>query len=709
MIDLRKILALAILAICWAHAGAARASGDFSCSTVWKLDQTIYADCNNLPFLSPGNDTRVNLQLLLLDARRADLEAPRKTDPPTPDIAASASPFTWEAFSDVVGPRPPAPPTHADTKSAAASGEGSRCRSNDTGAKAFADALAASPQVPAAERTALLDARAHLPTKCDDSAALAPYPPPDGIHSQLGRQFSQYLVGTAGFYGGDFDSARKNYASLASSRQPWLRETARYMLARSALNNAQWGTFDEFGLLQKDKVNAIALKNAEEAFQAYLRDYPTGLYAASAHGLLRRVYWLGGDPQKLAAAYDWSFAHPSPAERNLSIGDLVREADDKLLTHVRPAQVDDPMLLAILDLAAMRGRQPYVDTPPPVIKFDDLAAQKPAFATDPDLFEYLLAAHRFYVEADPAGALSHLGAPPAAGAMNNLAFSRQVLRGEALEAQKNWANARRLWLQLIPLAKPTFQRPMLDLALASNLEHDGKLADVFSAASPICDPEVREILLRYGAGPKLLAERIRTDGGAGRERRVARFVLLYKDLMRARYSAFAADSTLSAPKPPAPAAPDDPQGPEPDQTVFDWAGSTTGYICPDIHKIAAALAANGRQPHALLCLGEFIRLQVDGNPLDNPPAADELGGAPSLFAGKIFTRLDGYELVIADAKAPAADRAYALYRAIHCYAPSGNNECGGAGVAKGERAHWFHLLKTDYATSEWANASKYYW
>ncbi|MDR3475880.1 MAG: hypothetical protein P4M09_29900, partial [Devosia sp.] len=137
MTILRRLLPLAALAAGVLQAGGAWASGDFSCSVVWKLAQTAYADCNNLPFLSPGNDTRVNLQLLLLDAGKADLEPGPKTDPP---IAASASPFTWEAFADLIGPRAPTPPDAADASNGDngdyASGEGSRCRSNADGAAA---------------------------------------------------------------------------------------------------------------------------------------------------------------------------------------------------------------------------------------------------------------------------------------------------------------------------------------------------------------------------------------------------------------------------------------------------------------------------------------------------------------------------------------------------------------------------------------------
>ena len=137
---------------------------------------------------------------------------------------------------------------------------------------------------------------------------------------------------------------------------------------------------------------------------------------------------------------------------------------------------------------------------------------------------------------------------------------------------------------------------------------------------------------------------------------------------------------------------------------------TTDYVCETLHKIAAELAASPHQPHALLCLGEFARLNnFDNYSLDAPPAAADLGGALSLFPGKVFSRLDGYELIIADPKAPAGDRAYALYRAVNCYAPTGSNECGGHDVPKAERARWFHVLKTTYASSDWASALKYYW
>ena len=698
---LRLLLPFVIVAAAWLPAGAAHASGDFECDTTWKLAKSVYSDCDDVPFLSPGNDSRVNLQLLLLDAGRVKIGPPPVTDPPTPPIADSAAPFTLADFSLLLGAKPP-----GGDDSDYASGEGSRCRSNDSGSAAFETALGASA-VPAAERDSLVAARRAVAPACDAPSPTTAYQAPADVRSPLGRQFASYLAGVAEFYGGDWDDARRDFAAAAASPQPWLKETARYMLGRVALNQAQAKAFDDYGVLTTANVDAAALKASGAAFQAYLGAYPKGLYAASAQGLLRRVAWLGGAQPQLASDYAQAFLHAGPAEANVSVSDLVVEADSKLLTQAAPADVHDPMLLAARDLMAMR-RDPNAKQPDAnLIKYEDLEAQRPVFAAQPDLFAFLLAAHRFYVEADAAGALGQLGPAPPSGPMTYLAFSRQVLRGMALEAQKNRAGARALWLQLIPLARPQFQRPLLDLALAMNEERDGRLAEVFAAGTTIRDPQVREILLKYDAPPALLTQQIET-GASDRERRVALYTLLSKDILRGRYAAFAADSAPVLPPAPAQPNPNDPMGAEPDLKVVRWTGHKEGYLCEGLSALTRALAAAPQNPHGLLCLGEFVRLNdLDG--MSRGPPADELGGAPTLFPGQLFARLDAYKAVIADPKAPPDDRAYAFYRAINCYAPASVNECDGADVAKSVRAGWFQTLKSDYPKSEWALALKYYW
>jgi hypothetical protein len=132
--------------------------------------------------------------------------------------------------------------------------------------------------------------------------------------------------------------------------------------------------------------------------------------------------------------------------------------------------------------------------------------------------------------------------------------------------------------------------------------------------------------------------------------------------------------------------------------------------------VATALSANAKDPSSLLCLGEFIR-NSGFDPyyygvtryLDDMPDKDELGGSPSLFPGTRFSRLEGYRTVIANPKAGPANHAYALYRAVNCFAPSGYNGCDAADVPKNQRRAWFQQLKTDFPASPWAKKLKYYW
>lgn len=59
-------LALALLA---GISLQAQASSDDSCYPDWRVSRDSLEPCSNQPFLSPGNDSRVNLRLLLADKK----------------------------------------------------------------------------------------------------------------------------------------------------------------------------------------------------------------------------------------------------------------------------------------------------------------------------------------------------------------------------------------------------------------------------------------------------------------------------------------------------------------------------------------------------------------------------------------------------------------------------------------------------------------
>ncbi|WP_213152932.1 outer membrane assembly lipoprotein YfiO [Pseudomonas carnis] len=718
-IGLLSPLALALLA---GFSLPAQASSDDSCYPDWRVSRDSYEPCSNQPFLSPGNDSRVNLRLLLADKKAAPL-APNALG--EDDLAQGFGPVPFPVYRLVPAPATNEEPDNKADDSRTAeldtllqplgikreeyktagqaflNGEGSRCRSNDDDSAAAFISQVIKAQMPPAERDVLVKARLQLLTTCDWSRQVVDAQLTPSANAQL---FRTYLQAAGDFYSGRFDYAERGFAAAATSDVPWLKETALYMTARTSLNQAQAEAFDEYGMPQREHVDKSALSDAEQRFLGYLKTYPQGDYVASARGLLRRVHWLANDDAKLAEDFTWQFTEATDAQRNVSVDELVEEADLKLLMVGNQA-ANSPMLQVVSDLMAMRAHTP------PLLSREDLDKQKSTFATEPALFDFLQASYALYVEHQPDTALKHLPAD-VPSSLDYFAFSQQTLRALALEAKQDWKGAEALWLQLLPLAKQPLQRDQLELALAMNYERSGQLAKVFAADSPISAKQVRYILLRNVAGPDLLRQQI-ANASDPIERQSAQFVLLYKDLLRGQYATFADDlkqASLSDGKLGTSLGYTYTSG----QTLklFQWNGdkAESGYACPSIAQTAATLQNEAKNPHALNCFGEFIlRNGLDGMPLEQPRAAGSLGSTDSDFKGETFSRLDGYKQVIANAKAPKTDKAYALFRAINCYAPAGYNSCGGEDVAPAVRKAWFRQLKSGFADTQWGKSLQYYW
>lgn len=713
-------LALALLA---STSLPALASSDDSCYPDWRVSRDSLDTCNNLPFLSPGNDSRVNLRLLLADKKTVALTPNALNED---DLAQGFGPVPFAVYrltpvgsGETQPDSDDSPTAELDTLleplgikreeyktagEAFLNGEGSRCRSNDDDSATAFIRQVVKADMPAAERQLLAQSRLQLLGACTwDGPVIAD---PQQIQSSDGQLFRTYLQAAADFYSGRFAEAERGFSALASANSPWLKETALYMTARTALNQAQANTYDEYGVPNLERVDKSALAAAEQGFGNYLKTYPQGAYSASARGLLRRVYWLADDNVKLADAYAWGLTQATQAQRNVSVDELVEEADVKLLS-VTGGPIDTPMIQLVSDLMRMRAHNP------PTLSREDLAQRKAAFANEPALYDYLLAAYALYVEHQPDNALKHLP-QDVPSSLDYFAFSQQTLRALALEDKKDWKAAESLWLQLLPLAKQPLQRDQLELALALHYERSGQLAKVFAADSPISAKQVRYILLRNVAGPDLLRQQL-AQASDPLERETAQFVLLYKNLLRGQFASFAED-LKQLPTP----APEDKLGASlgyvysASQTLrlFQWNGdkAESGYACPSIAQTAATLQADAKNPQGLNCLGEFIlRNNLDGMPLEQARAAGSLGSSASDFKGETFSRLDGYKQVIGDAKAPKNDKAYALFRAINCYAPAGYNSCGGQDVTPAVRKAWFRQLKSGFADTQWGKSAQYYW
>lgn len=700
---MRKILIAALFLAGIFSSRAALASGDDTCEPSWSLTGAAYDTCNSVPFLSPSNDSRINLLLLAADRGSAGLAATPLSDYDR-NLGYGQVPIPAEVLLMPGGDA--AAPNDASTDYA--SGDGTRCRSNNTDtSQAFIDQVNAAADLSPDEKAALTASRTALVSVCNTPATAAP----GNLTSPLAKEFAQYLAGAQAFYAGDFPAAAQAFGGLGGSNQPWLKETALYMVARNALNAAQANAFDDMGFVKLEAVDQGQLKAAEAGFTAYLQAYPQGLYAASARGLMRRVYWLAGDQEHLAGQSGLT------APQVLA---LAQEADNKLLAGADPAKVKDPLLLAVVDLMAMR----QTDATQPAKPFTSalLAAQQPLFASQPELYAYLQAAQQFYVEKNPAGTLAALpdidGATPL---KTYLAFSQAMLRGLALEATGDHPQAQALWTKLISSAQLPLARPAVELALAANAQRTHRVDSVFAADSLIESPEIKSLLLRKVAGPALLRQQIKAQAVPQQLRDTALFVLLYKDLTRGHYQDFASDLTL-APLPDRNVVPDEMTysyfGGPGNLAAFTKAANAgndadPNYACPTLAVVASRLDRNKKDALGLNCLGEFIRTSYDFSPLDQAPLAqtaggDALGAGDSDFQGKVFSRLDGYMTVIGDAKASRDDKAYALYRAINCFAPSGNNDCDGQDIPRSQRKKWFETLKSRYAKTPWGSL-QYYW
>lgn len=719
----KRLLPLALLA--GLHAPAALASSDMTCTPSWKLISDEFSACNNLAFLSPGNDSRVNLQLLLDDAGHLELtREPQALE--GYEYGYGLVPFSIgmldpsrtrseaaEAGADGQTTNPDAAyltqalqrlGINAEADSFAvhhfAEGEGSRCRSNDLQAmRSFVDALTATPELAASEAQALARSRRSLLSLCGegDPQAQDILPQATQLQSRAALAFETYLRGADAFYRGDFNHAREHFVDLVDSEQPWLRETALYLLARVALNQAQLNAFDEYGFFNPEQVDKTNLDASAKAFEQYLNNYPQGLYSDSARGLQRRVYWLAGDTRRFAEAFARQFERGA---QQVDMPALIEELDGKLLPSLAPDAIDDPMLLAIADLIQLRAPGSNSELR---LSFEQLQAQQPRFASRPSLHAYLVAAWHFYRGEDAEQALAALP-NIGAGAMSSLVFSQETLRGLALEAKGETTKALQHWQALLARSQDPLQQAQLQLALALNYERSGELDKVFAADSPIITTPIRERLLAYGAGPELLRRQAGDEQTPVSERATALYTLLYRDLNYGRYADFLSDFAQLPYKPAQPAQHLDP-------ALFAWTGGNdAGYACPSLVKIAERLAANAEDAQGTLCLGDFLRVHgLDEHWLNRPPAAGELGSVPSQFQGTSFSRLAGYQKLLATPQASREDKAYALFRAINCFAPSAYNSCDGQDISKDQRKQWFQTLKRSYADTQWAQRLKYYW
>jgi hypothetical protein len=683
-----------IIALCFAFcllSGHARASGDGGCASTMKIFFKTFTSCDSMAILSPGNDTRVNLVFLMADARGQKLPkaAPIPDNYPKPSLF---TPADWAGFSASL-----VAPTSGNDETTY--GEGTVCVSDAKGSAGFQAALMADKDVTDAEKILLKAGRDALTCPDTTAAASTTAAPILDVQSANAKDFAAYLAAIRNFYQvNHFDGA--GFAALANSPQPWVREASRYMQARVALLAAQAEAFSDYGTLDKSKINPAMVKTAKDGLDSYLKDYPQGAYVASATGLIRRAAWLSNDGAGQLAAYS---AILDKAEVNETSLALINELDLKLPAEAYITEGASPLFLAVEDLRQMRQTLDDDGKPKPGMKADVIEAQKSRFASNEPLFDYLLAARAWFVDNDAQAVLKLSPEKTQANELNYLEFSRQLLLAAALEATGDKA-VRATYVASFPLAKQPFQRATLEIVLAMNDERAKNISAVFAPDSLITEPLIREQVLDYIAGPILLRQQATAKDVTQEERDTALYRLFTRDLVQGRFKGFLDDIALLPPKPEADA---NGKAAYDKFQAFRWQGSADGYVCPDLLATTKKLVANAKDVQGRLCLGEFF-LTTDTSDIGTVDK-DALGGTGTLFAGSPLARHDFYTDIIKSSAAKPDDKAYALFRAVHCYEPVHINGCGGKDVALSVRKAWHDELKSKYGATPWAKELHYYW
>lgn len=522
------------------------------------------------------------------------------------------------------------------------------------------------------------------------------------------RLFSHYLSGVAHFYRGDYPAAAQEFTLLQEGKQPWLAETAQYMLMRTALNRSTQHSVGPYGDFHIQYIDKDAASQAKDAAHAYLQRWPEGRYADSARGMLRRIHWYLQDWPTLAGLYEQAFRQAGDVQ---TLRERITEYDNVvgvqfLEQSAEGAFADVPVVSYIELLRAIRLNQDNK----PALTQAQLDASKPVFEKSGKLPLWRNLQLNLWMAQDNVDAVVQAVSPVTTLPENNLlVFSEQVLYGEALMAQQQWTAARGFWQKLLALSHDKEQQQYVQAKLAATLVYSGDAAAIFAADSGVSNLRYRSQVLKTVATPELLRQQV-TTGPNNQERTIALHTLLVRDLTEGRFSDWLNDKKrVSTLLPPVTGKAFD----DVNLSAFDWNGDATeaGYVCRSLDETVQALNRNSDDAHALNCLGEFFRTTQTHVDIWQDRAGN--GGLEAALArGKPFGQYDRqsyYQQVITSPKAEYEDRSYALYRAVMCYAPSGYNECGGQQVDKLQRKGWFTQLKTQYPGSPWAQKLKYYW
>lgn len=690
------------------------ASFDQDGCSFWLTDCPLPA----YPLFLSENDTKSNLLMLLADKQRLSLPFMLPADPanerdmelfslqrlPLPD--EMESPELREQLVSRLTAHDASLPALLEHYAGRDALYGRAISNSLQSVSQFLDALEQSDLSPT-ERTLLLKTRLQLLGQQEDSPQSS-----DVTMSESAREWQAYLDAARHFYEGHFSEALTGFMALQGAKAQWVAETANYMVMRTHLNAAVKDAQSEYGDTDFTKSDKEALKQAMTQGQAYLATYPQGRYVSSTKGMFRRINWMAGDQASLRDNYSEAIA----ADHSLpELEALVNEIDLSLLSadaYRNELAYEDKTQPELLFINALRGLRTGYDQKRNWSneQLDDAIKQLQEMGKTEEAT--YLQAYRLLQNQQFDAVLALLPKTEGQNA-STLAFSRQLLRIWAQQGMKAFDQAEQALMTLVAAPLTQAQQAFVENMLADQWVRTGNTAAIFSKESPVTQLRIRTVVLKQSADPDVLRQQARQATSA-LERQIALHTLLVRDLIAEDYATFLKDVTLiPADYKEATPPKDEPWQPVPNGDVplsaFKWGGEGTpqDYYCRDLTSTLGTLLQHPGDGHALNCLGEYLR---NKDPEINLWQGKEMvWGLPKPESATAPSRLKLYQAVMANPKAEPEDKSYALYRAINCYAPSGNNGCDAQEIPKSMRQAWFNTLKQRYGNSVWAKSLKYYW
>ena len=722
----------------------ATAGGGEYCGSNFSLDNRAYNECQiNFPTLDIGNDTQTNLYLLLADKGliNFDLSNPEDSNSYHDDFPLNLSTLKQAAVNKVKNPN------QIFLEYSEKNYYAEYCNSFYTGKAALEEALKLDPKLTSKDRLQLMQFRKAIQSECIDSfndvtpssESTATFPLKWSIHAQ---PYADYIMATQLFYSGkqsDFDNADTLYRALIdletdnNAGLAWLVDTTNYMLIRTGINRIYQDGMGDYHYKSED-VDPELFASTQKAIDTYLNRFKNGHYIASARGLQRRLYWLAGQQDKLIDEIEWQINHPKSPLFNLDSRLLPEEIERKVFfaSYDEPMDINEfnePILLTSFALSRLRPADSINSTKP--LTLVELERLKPKFKDRMDLYQYLVATYYLVQQNNPKQALAYLpsDSPSAAptGKMAYSKFSQYALKARALQAMGNINEANTLWNLLHQLPKQPFQNTITELALTLQADQTNDYSKLFGNNAPIQTQALKMRVIKYSADPALLKQIADSHSATDTIGLEARYALLTKSLIQGRYADYLNYKQSYLPKNAQKylgyESKDETLQHLPVFNDFNWQGKKISptIICQDLTTTVTRLSHNPKDRLQTLCLSEFMYdtsityyfedYDKDYRTVtrsDSSYRYPYLGDIPSRFKGQTLNRLDIYQSIFTSNRDDELS-AYALHRAIGCFASSGNNQCGGNDVDKSVRKAWFKRLKSDFKNTSWAQNQQYYW